>query len=241
MKINILGVLVDKITKKEVLNQVESWLTHRDQHYIVTPNPEIILASQKDEELKNILNKADLAISDGVGLIFASYLQLQSLARVTGADLTDQILKLAQEKKYKVYFLNWEKGLSETEEIKIAIRKKYQPIEIEGEGIVRDGQNLNVLKIQEFGPDILLVALGAPWQEKIIANFLKHLPSVKVAMAVGGTLDFITGKIRRAPLFFRLIGLEWFWRLLCQPRRINRIFTATFKFSWAILKDKFFN
>ncbi len=238
MKINILGILVDKITKKEALDKIESWLNKSGQHYIVTPNPEIVLASQKDEELKNIFNKADMVIADGIGLVFASYLQLKFLARVSGSDLTNQILKLAREKKYRVYFLNWEKGLSETEEIKKSIKNKYQPIEIEGEGIARDGKNLNLSKIQEFGPDILFIALGAPWQEKIIANFLKYLPSVKVAMAIGGTLDFVTGKIRRAPLFFRLIGLEWFWRLLCQPARINRIFAATFKFSWVVLKDK---
>ncbi|TSC96294.1 MAG: N-acetylglucosaminyldiphosphoundecaprenol [Parcubacteria group bacterium Athens1014_10] len=239
MKVNILDILVDKITSDQVLEKIKNWLESKEQHYLVTPNPEIVLEARKDKELKDILNKAALAIPDGIGLIFASWLYLNPLKRVQGSDLTNQILKLAKEKKYKVYFLNWQKGLSKTKEIKKSIKEKYGQIEIEGQGIEKDGENINLKIIQEFKPDILLVALGAPWQEKIINKFLFQIPSVKIAMAVGGTLDFITGKIKRAPLIFRRLGLEWFWRLICQPWRIKKIFTATCKFPLAAIKYKF--
>ena len=149
MKINILGVLVDKITMKQVLDKIKNWLGSEKQHYIVTPNPEFIVAAQKDEKFKNILNQADIAIPDGIGLIFASWFLLKPLKRVHGSDLTYQILKLAEEKNYKIYFFSWSKGLSTADEIKKLIKEKYK-IEIEGQGIERDKQNIDWQKIQNL-------------------------------------------------------------------------------------------
>ncbi len=237
-KLNILGVLVSKITGKEVLEKIKDWLDGANQHYIVTPNPEIILAARKDEELKTILNKADIAICDGIGLKFVSCFFLNPLKRVQGSDLTYKILKLANEKKYKIYFLNWVDGLSKTEEIKKAVEKKFGPIEIQGQRIERSGENIDLNEINNFKPDILLVGLGAPWQEKFIAKYLSQIPSLKLAMGIGGTFDFITGKIKRAPVIFRYLGLEWLWRLARQPRRGKRIFNAFIKFPFLFFKSK---
>lgn len=237
MRVDILGVLVSKINKKEILDEIENWLETNSQHYIVTPNPEIILAAQEDEELKSVLNKSDIAICDGIGLKLVSYFLFNPLKRVQGSDLTYQILKLASEKKYRVYFLNWTQGLSNTEEIKKSVREKFGPIEIEGQGIERGGENIDFNKINNFRPDILFVALGAPYQEKIISRYLSEIPSVKLAMSVGGTFDFITGKIKRAPKIFRNLGLEWIWRLLKQPWRIKRIFNASIKFPYLVIKS----
>jgi len=237
VKVDILGVLVNKINKKEILDEIENWLETNSQHYIVTPNPEIILAAQEDEELKNILNKADIAICDGIGLKIVSYFLLNPLKRVQGSDLTDEILKSAGEKNYKIYFLNWVGGLSETEEIKKFVQEKFGQIEIEGQGIERGGKDIDLAKINNFKPDILFVALGAPFQEKIISRYLSKITSVRLAMSIGGTFDFITGKIKRAPKIFRNLGLEWIWRLLKQPWRIKRIFNASIKFPYLVIKS----
>lgn len=236
-KLNILGVLVSRINREEVLERIENWLKSENQHYIVTPNPEIILEAQKDEELKNILNKADIAVCDGTGLVLAGFLLGQKLNRVQGSDLVSEILKISRNKKYKIYFLNWSKGLSKTGEIKKAVQEKFGPIEIDGRGIERSGKDIDLNRINNFKPAILLVALGAPHQEKIISEYLLKIPSIKAAMGVGGTFDFITKKVKRAPFVFRCFGLEWLWRLVQQPNRIKRIFDACAKFPFLIIKS----
>jgi len=83
-----------------------------------------------------------------------------------------------------------------------------------------------------------LVALGAPRQEKWIAENLAKVPSVKVAIGVGGAFDFLSGKIRRAPVFMQKMGLEWFWRLMQEPKRLPRIFNAVIVFLWLVLREK---
>jgi len=97
-----------------------------------------------------------------------------------------------------------------------------------------------IQSINKAQPDILFVAFGAPKQEKWIYENLKKMPSVKLAMGVGGSFDFISGKVKRAPLIFQKAGLEWFWRLILEPWRFRRIYNATVKFGWLVLKDKYF-
>ncbi|MFZ2969979.1 MAG: WecB/TagA/CpsF family glycosyltransferase [Minisyncoccia bacterium] len=95
-----------------------------------------------------------------------------------------------------------------------------------------------IQRINNAQPDIIFVAFGAPKQEKWIYENIKKIPSVKLAIGVGGSFDFISGKVKRAPLILRKIGLEWLWRLMLEPRRIGRIFNATVKFGLLILKNK---
>ena len=95
-----------------------------------------------------------------------------------------------------------------------------------------------IRRINNAQPEILFVALGAPKQEIWIYENLKKMPSVKLAMGVGGSFDFISGRIKRAPLIFQRLGLEWLWRLILEPRRIKRIYNATAKFGWVVLKNK---
>jgi len=98
--------------------------------------------------------------------------------------------------------------------------------------------NKLIQKINNARPDILFVAFGAPKQEVWIYENLKKMPTVKLAIGVGGSFDFISGKTRRAPLIFQKLGLEWLWRLILEPRRIKRIYNATVKFGWLILTKK---
>ncbi len=260
MKINILGVQIDNLTKPEVLKRVEQFLSDNRQHYIVTPNPEIVIAGQKDKELLEILNRADIAVPDGIGLIFASrYLKKRLSERITGVDLMLDICKFAEQKNYSVYLLGAAWGLSKPNEVIVALNKRYPNLKIKGRAIEKfylinkthkpllsqldqkqlseEKDNLSkILKeINTAKPDILFVALGVSFQEKFIANNLKNIPSVKIAMGVGGAFDFIAGKVKRAPRWMQKIGLEWLWRLFMQPWRWKRILTATVKFSWEVI------
>lgn len=247
--VNILGINLSELSRTEVLKKVKEFVNGDTQHYIVTPNPEIILASHQDEEFFYILNKADLSLADGFGLKIASFLYGANLPRVTGADLTVEILKISAQEKIKVMVLNWEKGLSQPEEIGTALNKKFPGLIFSVINISRDiflNQEAQT-EINKFAPIILFNTLGFPYQEKLMYHNIKKLPSVKVALGIGGSFDFITEKIKRAPKLFRSLGMEWFWRLLNafnyqnSASRIKRIYNATFVFLYQIFKVRFIN
>lgn len=107
------------------------------------------------------------------------------------------------------------------------------------EGVLVNDNNSTIQQINQSKPDILFVAFGMGKQEKWIYENLSKMPSVKITMGVGGSFDFISGKIKRAPLFLRQLGLEWIYRLIQEPQRFGRIFNATVKFAYLVLKSKF--
>lgn len=236
----ILGIKAHKISKRQVLEKIKEFLKSNTFHYISTLNPEFILEAQKDEEFREILNNSDIAIADGIGLKFAAWMFGENLFRVAGSDLTNIILKIAREENHSVYFFIWGNGLSQVEDI-----KKRLNLNIEGQAIERDGRDIDWDKFNNSNPDILLLGLGAPYQEKIINNKFIKQSSVKLAMGIGGTFDFITGKVKRAPKTFRILGLEWLWRLTInlnffdgtkKINRVKRILNAVIIFPYNVLK-----
>lgn len=247
----ILDVKIDSLTRPEAKEKVKQYLTDDQQHLLVTPNPEIILAARKDREFKNILNQADLNLPDGFGLILASYLLGQRIKqRICGSDFIFDICELAEKENKKIFLLGGEgdvaKRAGET------LLKKFPSLKIVGveKGIelkitdyelrINSEENQELIKrINAGAPDILLVAFGQIKQEKWLAQNLSKMPSVKVAMGVGGTFDFLAGKIARAPLFLRQTGLEWLWRLLKEPKRFKRIFQATIVFPVLVILSLF--
>ena len=238
-KINILGVNLTKAGRQEVLKKIDGWLTAGGSHQIVTPNPEIILAAiGHDEELFYILNKADLAVPDGVALKFAAWLLGKNIIRITGADLTVEILRLAENNNKKVMIFNWRGGLSKAAEIKSAIIKKFPGLELQVEDIER-AVSADLAGAKQFSPDVIFSTLGAPDQEKFIFHALPNLPTAKIGLGVGGSFDFLTGKLPRAPLWLRTIGLEWLWRLIKQPKRWRRIYNAVIVFPYKFLLWRF--
>ncbi|MAF20811.1 MAG: hypothetical protein CMI55_03970 [Parcubacteria group bacterium] len=217
----ILGVRVDNLTINQVLEKIEGFLADGRQHYIVTLNPEFLVKAQKDQSFKQILNQADLALPDGIGLIFAAWFLGQSLKqRIAGVDLMEKICQKAAQNGWPVCLIGGQSDIAQ--KAGANLKKKYPGLEI--------NQN---------NPKILFVALGAPKQEKWIVENLKNIPSVKLAIGVGGSFDFISGQVRRAPRLIRFLGLEWLWRLMRQPWRIKRIFRAIIIFPWLVLKHGF--
>ena len=228
-KINILGVQLNNLSKAEALNKVKEYLVGAGQHQIVTPNPEIILAASRDREFFNILNRADLAVADGVALKFAAWLKGKNLVRIAGADLTQELLSLAEQAGKKVVIFNWRDGLSRREEISRALADKYSKLAVLVVDIGRQ-EPVDFIQANAFAPEIIFCTLGFPFQEKFIFYNLPNLPTAKIGLGVGGSFDFLTGKLPRAPLWLRRIGLEWLWRLIKQPRRWKRIVKAVIIF-----------
>jgi len=248
--LNILGINISTLSRQEVLEKIGQFLEDGQQHYLVTPNPEIILEAHRDEEFFYILNKADLSLPDGAGLKFAAWAMGKNLRRVTGADLVEDVLEMAQKDNLVVAVLNWDRGLSSKQDIENVLKNKYHGLRFTVEDIKRDLVPFEGTK-SHVDVDILFCTLGAPYQEKFIYHAINPspcegeggvgLPSVKVAIGVGGAFDFLTGKIKRAPKIMRLSGLEWLWRLFKQPWRARRIYQAVIVFPLKFIKWRFIN
>lgn len=240
---NILGIKISPLNREEISARWNLFLDSDRPHLVTTPNPEIILAAQKDEEYFYILNQADLAIADGFGLVIAGHLQGQKLTRLTGSDITLELLNKAETEKHSVAILNWNAGLSSAPEIKKALRASWPRLEFEVLDVPREARltPAELKTLETLAPKIVFCSLGAPWQEKLLWRSLPQLKTVRIAIGVGGSFDFITRKAIRAPLIWRKIGVEWLWRLIKQPRRFKRIWKATVVFGLRVLKESLIN
>lgn len=235
MKKNILGIKIDDVSADQACKIVEGWLLRDGKHYIVTPNPEIIVMAQKDNQLKDSINKADLAIPDGVGLKLAGFLNSKSadiVNHIPGVDLMDRLIFMAAEKGFTVGLLGGEEGVAK--KAAECLKEKYPKLKVnfaKSSGLVDNSGDM-VTTYRLPTTNLLFVAFGPPKQEKWIRKNLPHL-SVKVAMVVGGGFDYISGKVPRAPKFIRAIGFEWLFRLLIQPWRLKRQL-ALLKYIWLL-------
>lgn len=231
MKTDILGVMVDDVNMAEALSLIEKWIWNPGKHYIVTPNPEIIVAAQADPVFRKVLNEADLAVPDGVGLKFSGKVR----NTLSGADLMEALVKLAAEKGFVISFLGGREGVA-----KLAgecLLKKYPGLKIAFAGSGGQVNNNGQITEENFRlppTDILFVAFGHIKQEKWIVKNLDKIPA-KLIMGVGGTFDYLSGMLPRAPVWLRSLGFEWLFRLAVQPSRITRQL-ALLKYLWLLIK-----
>lgn len=161
-------------------------------------------------------------------------------SRVTGADVFIEIAKRSTEKHFKIFLLGAQEGVAA--HVKEILEKTFSGIHIVGtfSGSPKNEYFSEIQKkIAETKPDILFVAFGAPSQELWIASHLHELPSLRMAMGVGGAFDFLAGIRKRAPRWMQKLGMEWLFRLFQQPSRLKRIFNATIKFPWIIITSTF--
>lgn len=219
--VKIFGVKVDKVTLEEATKLVGEFLQGNELKTIYTPNTEIVMKAKEDEKLKELINKGSLVIPDGIGLVHAAKIKKRPLPeRVTGFDLSINMIKLANREKLSIYLLGGKPGVSE--EAARNIVKKYPNVKIAGcqHGYFEEDEEI-IRKVNESKPDILFVGLGFPKQEIWIDSNKDKLKS-KVAIGNGGTMDILAGKVKRAPEIYQKLGLEWFYRLVKEPSRIKR-------------------
>jgi N-acetylglucosaminyldiphosphoundecaprenol N-acetyl-beta-D-mannosaminyltransferase len=214
-KCDILGVKISRVTMEEAVSNAGGFFGG-GVHTVYTPNPEIIMLAQKDEEYKKILNDADMLLADGIGVVIGSRIIKNPLPeRVAGFDFVCRML----EGGYSFYLLGAKPDVVQLAAEKL-INKGVNVVGLH-HGYFEDDTEV-IKDINEKEPDILLVCLGAPKQEKWIAKNKDKL-KVSLCIAAGGTLDVLSGKVIRAPLFIRRIGLEWLYRALSDPSRIARL------------------
>ncbi len=249
-----LGVTVDQLSLQEAREKSEQFLLGEKQIKIFTPNPEMIVRAQNDRSFREVLNSSDLNLCDGFGLSF-----LGGFARITGVDFMLDLCARAELLQKSVYLLG--SGSREiVEATALKLKEKFPALQIVGFnegpvitvaeergeaetlfyglGVKTVDNNRVVSDINEKRPDLLFVAYGMGKQEKWIQEFLPQCKSVKIAMGVGGSFDYIAGKVSRAPCFMRKIGLEWLYRVVREPRRFRRILNATVVFLFYYVRYK---
>jgi N-acetylglucosaminyldiphosphoundecaprenol N-acetyl-beta-D-mannosaminyltransferase len=236
-KIRILGIRVDRVNQSQALAKIDQMVKSNLCHQIVTVNPEFILTAQKDKEFARIINQASLALPDGTGILWAAKRQGTELEkRVTGADL---VIQLARKRRYSLFLLGGKPGVAK--KASNTLMKRYQGLKILGatDGGKITPKNIShqrklVEHINALKPDILLVGLGAPKQDKFIHRWQRQL-KCKVGIGVGGTFDYIIGQPKRAPRWMQKLHLEWLWRLIREPKRSKRILKAVIIFPLLVL------
>ena len=223
-RVNILGVDVDAVTMAEAVDVVRRAMDTRAGVMVATANAEMLMRATHDEELRRILNASALVVPDGAGTVWAArHLGHAMPERVAGYDLAQELLRCAPAEGRRVYFFGSAPGVAE--KAKAKAEQLYPGIEIVGvrNGFFSPADNASIIaEIRAARPDLLLVALGVPKQEKWIAAHLAEL-DVPVAIGVGGTLDVMAGVMKRAPYWMQKAKLEWLFRGLMQPKRAGRL------------------
>ena len=223
-RVNILGVDVDAVTMAEAVDVVRRAMDTRAGVMVATANAEMLMRATHDEELRHILNASALVVPDGAGTVCAArHLGHAMPERVAGYDLAQELLRCAPAEGRRVYFFGSAPGVAE--KAKAKAEQLYPGIEIVGvrNGFFSPADNAAIIaEIRAARPDLLLVALGVPKQEKWIAAHLAEL-DVPVAIGVGGTLDVMAGVMKRAPHWMQKAKLEWLFRGLMQPKRAGRL------------------
>ncbi|MBT9819332.1 WecB/TagA/CpsF family glycosyltransferase [Clostridium sp. MCC328] len=222
-----LNTYIDNLTASEAKNAVDSLIQAGGNHYVVTPNSDIVVKMQDDTELKEICDKADLILTDGQIVVKLSrYLGNPIKERVCMTDFVWDVFDLAIKKDYRVFLFGGKEDVlfKATENIKkrlpeLNIVDSYSP----PFGFEKNEEMLEEAnrRIKASDADILIVFLGCPKQEKFIYQN-KDKYQVPISITMGGCVDFIAGKVKRAPLWMQNIGLEWFYRFLQEPKRMFR-------------------
>lgn len=245
--VRILGVDIDNINIDEA-GEITKKLVEKSNKsckMIVAPNVEFIMTAQKDEEFFNILKRADFATPDSIGVMIGGKIQKKPFKeRIPGQAYFRKVLEVGEKEGWTFYLLG---GKGEVPKLATEnIKKIYPRLNVVGyhEGFFeKDSEETVIKQINELKPNILFVAMGAPLQEKWIAKHQSEL-KVDVAAGQGGTFDYEAGKVKRAPIVFQKMGIEWLWRLILQPSRFFRmivlpIYLLKIIFTKDITKGKF--
>ena len=240
-RVEILGSKIDNLSMTETLSLIEKSIENRETLHHVVVNAGKLVAMQSDEKLRNDVNSADIINADGQAVVWASrFLNKPLKERVAGIDLMQNLVKKAAEKKYKIFFFG------ATEEIVKKVvniySKQYSPDIIAGyrNGYYTKEEEPQIAgQIAGSGADILFVAISSPTKENFLNTYKEQLKNVPFIMGVGGSFDVVAGKVKRAPLWMQKAGLEWFYRLIQEPRRMwKRYLTGNLKFIYFVFREK---
>ena len=222
MRIDVMGVGFDSLTIDEAVGRAKALMAEHRAAYVVTPNPEIVMACRENPDAMQAVQNADLVLPDGVGIVYgARILGTPLKTKLPGIDFIQALMEdMAQEGK-RVFLLGAKPGVAETAAERL--RARYPGLQFVGtqDGYFKDDAPV-IEAVNAAQPDLLLVCLGAPKQELWMQRNRSRL-HVGLMAGLGGSLDVFAGNVKRAPKAFQKLGLEWLYRLMKEPRRIGRM------------------
>lgn len=224
-RIKFMNTDIDNLTMAETLNEIDKLIQKKNCSYVVTPNVDHIVRLEKDEELQKVYKNASLILTDGKPLIWISkWYKTPIKEKISGSDLFPKVCELAANKNYTMYLLGAAEGVADTAAKNLM--QKYKGLNIVGTyspsfGFEKDKKELDKIKeqIQKVHPDILIIGLGCPKQEKFMYHHCKEL-GVPISFGLGASIDFEAGNIKRAPKWMSNHGLEWLYRFSKEPKRL---------------------
>lgn len=222
LRIDVLGISFDNVTLAEAIEQGTALVQGQSYTYVVTPNPEFILTARKDPSFAQVLHDAGLVLPDGIGVSYCAKILGRPLkAKVPGVDFATGLLAWMGANQKRLFLLGAKPGIAQQAAKKL--EERYPGLVVCG---THDGyfkEDAPVMEaIQQSNADVLFVCLGAPRQERWMAEQGKET-GVALAVGLGGALDVFSGTVDRAPMFFQKLGLEWLHRLILEPWRWKRM------------------
>ncbi len=235
-RVFLLGVPLDAVTRQEAVHRLLQYVTEAVQRHVMTPNSEMLVEATRNPSFHAVLQRSSLNLPDSQGVVWFGHLP----ERVTGVDTIIELCAQLTE-EHPIFLLGAGEGIAERAAEMLQQRNPHLRIVGTFAGSPREEDASGIIeRINVAQPHLLLVAYGAPQQDLWIAKYLPQLPSVRVAMGVGGTFDFLAGKAKRAPRIFQILGLEWLWRLFLEPKRWKRIFSAVVVFPFLVVRNRRF-
>ena len=227
-RINFFGAKIDPLTMPETLDAVAVIIERREPTQHVVVNVAKLVMMQKDQGLSDIVNACGLINADGQGIVWgAKLLGIGIPERVAGIDLFQNIVRMAAERNYKLYFLG-----AKEEVVKRTVDRfnsQYPRLQVAGfhNGYFNDTEEAKIVEdIRDSRADVLFVAMSSPWKEIFISKYMEQM-AVPFVMGVGGSFDVVAGGTKRAPEWMQKMGLEWFYRFLCEPKRMWKRYLVT--------------
>lgn len=223
-RVDILGVGIDPLDLEATCARIERALRERERTFVITANPEFVMLARRRASLRALAASAALVVPDGTGLVVASWLLGRAFpGRARGRDVVPRLAAIAARLDRSLYLLGAREGVAAR--AAAALQRTVPRLRVAGThaGSPEPREEADIVaRVNAATPDALLVAYGMPWQEEWIARNLPKLPSVSVAIGVGGVFDQLAGEVRLPPEWLAGLGLEWLWRLAQQPWRWRR-------------------
>lgn len=224
-RMNFLNTEIDNITMNEAIDRAEELIIKKKPSYVVTPNVDHIVKLENDKEFQEVYKYADLILTDGMPLIWISKIKGNPIKeKISGSDFFPKLCERAAKKGYSIFLLGAAEGVA-TKAAK-NLKEKYEGLNIVGTyppsyGFEKKDDEIKMIieMVNKAKPDILAVGLGAPKQEKFLHKYRNDL-NVPISLAIGASIDFEAGNINRAPKWMQNCGLEWFYRLCKEPKRM---------------------
>ena len=236
--VSLFGVRVHAVSMDEAIRHILCFVQERIPRQVVTADSSMVVMAQQDAHLRDIINRADLVTPDSIGILWACRRQgIRMPERVSGVDIVARLAEVSAQTGLRLYFLGAQPGVAE--EAARHLQERFSGVQIAGchDGYFPPEQEEAVVeRIRQAAPDVLCVALGIPKQEKWIDRYRQAL-GVPVSIGVGGTFDVLSGRVRRAPLWMQRMGMEWFWRVAHNPRKISKVMLLP-RFAWMVMTNQ---